>query len=125
MHASNQPGWAVYMGADVFPSQPAGFTPVGGTSASSPLFASSVAIFAAKQRRAGLPSYGHIAPSLYAARSVAPNTIYDIRSGTNDLFHKGCCVAKAGYDQASGLGAPNLDKLYGVLSRFLGTQGLG
>ncbi|MCB0919764.1 MAG: S8 family serine peptidase [Actinobacteria bacterium] len=125
MHASNAPGWAVYVGDDVLQSEPAGFIPVGGTSASSPLFASSVAIFAAKQRRAGLPAYGHIAPSLYAARSVAPNTIYDIRSGTNDLFHKGCCVAKRGYDQASGLGAPNLDKLYGVLSRFLGTQGLG
>jgi kumamolisin len=76
---------------------------VGGTSAAAPFVAASVAVIAAEQQ---VP-FGLLQPALYA---LPPSALYDITEGTNDLFDRGCCRAKVGFDQASGLGAPRFDR---------------
>jgi kumamolisin len=113
MHASFGPGWPVFITgagqrASASPA-PGGFYAIAGTSASSPFFASNVAVFAAMQRRAGEPAFGHIAPALYDAALRSPKAVYDITRTSNDLYGVGCCEAKKGYDLASGFGAPNFD----------------
>lgn len=84
------------------------FEPVNGTSAASPFTASAFGIMAASERAKGRPPLGQIQPLLYLQRQWYPKTFFDIVEGNNDVFHKGCCTAKPGYDKASGLGAPRL-----------------
>lgn len=38
-----------------------------------------------------------------------PKAFYDVVDGNNDVYDRGCCSAKVGYDKASGLGSPNFD----------------
>ncbi|MFN8125847.1 MAG: S53 family serine peptidase [Candidatus Nanopelagicales bacterium] len=124
MHASFGPGWPVYLSrpaAQQFGARTRGFYAVAGTSASSPYFASNVALLAAGQRLAGLPPYGHVAPALYPLARRHRAAFFDITTTTNDLYDVGCCDAHRGYDLASGLGAPNFD----VFPRWLGPRGLG
>lgn len=103
LHASFGPGWPVYM---VSTGGMPGFYGVAGTSAASPFFASGVAVVAAAQRRAGQPGLGFLNPLLYRLWQRHPRTFFDITAGTNDMYGNGCCRARTGYDQATGVGAP-------------------
>jgi kumamolisin len=108
-HAAQTPGWPV---VTVVPgrTEPA-LIPVGGTSAATPFTAASVGLIVARERMQKRPSLGLIQPLLYHLAKKKPSTFYDIVTGNNDVFGKGCCSAKKGYDEASGLGATKFDKL--------------
>lgn len=94
------------------PHEECGFQQIWGTSAASPYFASQVAVMAAKQAISGRPPYGLLNPALYQSRAADPATFFDIVETNNSIFNKRCCEAPTGYDQASGLGAPNFRPLY-------------
>lgn len=122
MHASFGPAWPVYLsraaaGQVNLPS--AGFYAIAGTSASSPYFASSVALLASSRRHEGQPPFGHLAPALYDIGRRHPGALYDITRGTNDLYDVGCCAAGPGYDMASGMGAPD----FGTFPRWITPPG--
>lgn len=92
----------------------------GGTSQSSPLVASALALVSAQEARAGRPTVGFANPWLYDIARRHPNTMYDVTVGEN-LFPvpyaqgstniPACCQANSGYDQASGLGVPNFNNV--------------
>lgn len=97
VHAAGGPAWPLMTdGGD-------SVSPVGGTSAAAPFVAAAVAVLAAHQ---GTP-FGLLQPTLYGMPSGA---FHDITQGSNDLYRKGCCVARPGYDRASGLGAPRFER---------------
>jgi subtilase family serine protease len=118
MHASFGPGWPVYTDGQ-------GFQAVSGTSASSPYFGANIAMLAAQERQLKNPSFGHVAPALYVAKKSQKQSIYDIRQGNNALDNPDCCKATKGYDWASGLGAPNMNKLQKAFRDMYGVNGLG
>jgi subtilase family serine protease len=96
--------------ADIVPGWPdvisATLQTVGGTSGSTPLVAAATALVSASERKAGRPSVGLANGWFYRAASQ-PSAFFDVTQGGNDLAGVGCCQAAAGYDLASGLGAPN------------------
>lgn len=79
----------------------AGWNSVGGTSISSPMVSSMVAVAA---QGCGTPRLGFINPSLYA---MAATGFVDVTSGSNDVYGVGVYSAGVGYDMASGLGSPD------------------
>jgi hypothetical protein len=90
-----------YLYCDAADCAGAGWTPVGGTSLASPLWASLVAL--SDQACPAGPA-GFLNPALYANRTTATN---DITSGNNDLTGTtGRYPATTGYDMATGLGSP-------------------
>jgi Pro-kumamolisin, activation domain len=105
LHASGGPGWPLIM------NNPFNISNGSGTSAASPFTASSFAIMAAQERLNGRPPLGSVQPLLYWLARHHPKSFFDITTGMNDLYNKGCCTAKPGYDAASGLGAPHLDRI--------------
>ena len=88
----------------------AGWSPVGGTSLASPLWAALVAL-----SNQGCPAgpAGFLNPTLYAGADgkLGPQfvgALNDITTGNNDLLNRyGLYPAGPGYDMASGLGTPN------------------
>lgn len=92
-HASGAPGWAVF-----------GVGVVSGTSAATPLVASGVALLNEKLARDGQAPMGPLNPWLY---QLPRKATYDITVGNTDLHNNGCCTARKGYDQATGIGSPN------------------
>lgn len=112
-HASGNPGWPVamtreqyaqFIGIDLPPGAKVSMAPVGGTSAATPFTAANVALIAARHGRLGF-----LNPWLYslAEGRAYSSMFYDVRAGTNQVVPvPGCCNAWAGYDMASGLGAP-------------------
>ena len=96
----------------------AGWSPVGGTSLASPLWAAMVAL-----SNQGCPAgpAGFLNPTLYAGAagrlgSQFLGALNDITTGNNDLLGRyGLYPAGAGYDMASGLGSPNGPVLAGEL----------
>lgn len=107
-HASPVPGWPV---VTALPSGELALQPIGGTSAATPFVAATMGVLAANERIAGRASFGLVQPLLYDLARSRPSTFYDVQTGNNDVFGKGCCQAHAGYDAASGLGAIQFDKL--------------
>lgn len=107
-HASPLPGWPLVTQGE---SSRLEVTPVGGTSAAAPFTAASFGVLGAVQRRANRPRIGPVQPMLYRLAQRSPSVFYDIRTGNNDLFSKGCCSARVGYDAAAGLGAVRYDEL--------------
>lgn len=107
-HAASGPGWVLFSGEGADTTAQL----VGGTSAATPFTAAAVGIIAAAQRLEGEPSFGLIQPALYDMYAKHPEAVHDVSVGSNDLFDKGCCSAKVGYDKASGLGAPKFDEWY-------------
>jgi subtilase family serine protease len=86
-----------------------GWTPFGGTSASTPLWASLVALADAWPACGGRP-VGFLNPSLYsiAGGSAGKSAFNDVTLGSNDMFPgSGHYPATRGYDMASGLGTPD------------------
>lgn len=105
--ADPAPGYAINVGQ---------WTTVGGTSAAAPLTAAGIALANQAARRAGQPNVGFLNPLLYrlAGGARGGQVVRDITTGNNDVGpgialidgqNLGCCVAAAGYDQASGWGS--------------------
>lgn len=88
----------------------------GGTSASSPIWASFMALV--NQQANGQP-IGFLNPSIYALALVPENSsvFHDITSGNNfNTFSPNLFSAVSGYDLATGLGSPNGQSLINALS---------
>ncbi|HUY64003.1 MAG TPA: protease pro-enzyme activation domain-containing protein [Acidimicrobiales bacterium] len=108
-------GYAIYYTGPGAPAS--GWGAIGGTSASSPLWAALVALANASNSCAtsGGGALGALDPTLYAvAGSSSANYaagFYDVTSGNNDYtpsgYTGGLYPATVGYDMASGLGTPN------------------
>ena len=85
---------------------------VGGTSASSPMFAGLVSLLNEARLQAGKPRMGFLNPFLYQN----PDAFNDVTKGTNAIprgegeLKYGFACAK-GWDAATGLGTPKFDKL--------------
>ena len=65
-----------------------------------------------------LRAIGSFNPTLYrvfADRAERSGVFNDIVHGTTDLLQLGCCKARRGYDEASGLGSVNFDRLASAL----------
>jgi subtilase family serine protease len=121
MLADNVPGYAIYCTAATCAQTGAvtpGWSPLGGTSAATPLLAGAVAdadqIAAAHHE----PPIGFLNPLLYSlGRRHDSGVLRDITKGDNDLgtlidnSPLGCCSAHVGYDQASGLGSVSVAAL--------------
>ncbi|MHB1891501.1 MAG: IPT/TIG domain-containing protein, partial [Acidimicrobiales bacterium] len=90
--------------------------PIGGTSASSPTWASLVALTAETCGK----RLGFVNPLLYGIAKADPGAFHDITLGNNDLNdqHGGLYPAASGYDMATGLGSPNASLLAPALCNF-------
>ncbi|MFN2483675.1 MAG: protease pro-enzyme activation domain-containing protein [Candidatus Limnocylindria bacterium] len=101
--ADTDSGYTVYF-TDPFSGE-SGFSQFGGTSASSPFWAGSLALIQQLAERDGVRPLGFVNPMLYdLAESEPPNTIFhDVTRGGN-LFHN----ATPGWDYATGLGSPDV-----------------
>ena len=85
-----------------------GWADIGGTSASTPLWASITLLMDQEAKSKGLGTIGFLNPLLYqiyADPTKYANDFYDITSGNNGN------AAGTGYDMASGLGSPNAGNL--------------
>ena len=89
---------------------------VGGTSASTPVFASVVSLLNDIRLSNGLPTMGHINPFLYEAFETSKGAFTDILKGHNQY---GCCTsgfeAMEGWDPITGIGTP----VFQVLSKLV------
>jgi subtilase family serine protease len=106
-------GYVIYWNGDGAAGQPAGWQSIGGTSASAPLWAALMALTDGSSGCAGSP-LGFASPALYrAAGTNYAGDFNDVTSGTNDFTgtNNGTYTARAGYDEASGLGSPNASAL--------------
>ncbi|KDR71935.1 hypothetical protein GALMADRAFT_74434 [Galerina marginata CBS 339.88] len=83
--------------------------PVAGTSCSSPIFASVIALLNDQLIAAGKPPLGFLNPFLYSAAGQA--ALNDITTGNNPGCSTNGFPAKAGWDPVTGLGTPNFAKL--------------
>ncbi|KAI0744158.1 family S53 protease-like protein [Daedaleopsis nitida] len=86
--------------------------PLSGTSASSPTFASVVALLNDRRLAAHLSPLGFLNPLLYSNASAAFN---DITTGSNPGCGTQGFPAAAGWDPVTGLGTPDFDKLASVV----------
>ena len=89
-----------------------------GTSFSSPLMAGAYVVLDQDVLAHHLRAIGSFNPTLYrvfADRAVRSKVFNDIVHGTTDLLQLGCCKARRGYDEASGLGSVNFDRLASAL----------
>ena len=82
---------------------------IGGTSWSAPVWAGFCALLNEARAKAGKPSLPFLNPLLYPLQGSA--CFRDIVTGTNGDFQ-----AKAGYDQVTGLGVPNVKELVKALA---------
>jgi hypothetical protein len=96
---------------------------VDGTSCSSPMMGSIIALINSHQRSMGKPRLGLAAPILYAMYYSDPTIFNDITVGNNWCTESMCCptrsnggsdygyVATKGFDPVTGLGTPNVGKM--------------
>jgi kumamolisin len=85
-------------------------TPIGGTSAVSPLWAGLIALL-----NSGRPKpVGFITPKLYALKA-STQSLRDIVAGDNAVNKVKGYQAKAGWDPCTGLGSPNGKNLLAAL----------
>jgi tripeptidyl-peptidase-1 len=82
-------------------------SPADGTSCSSPIFASVVALLNDRLLAAGKAQLGFLNPWLYAN----PQALNDVTLGNNAGCGSEGFPAMAGWDPATGLGSPNFDAL--------------
>jgi subtilase family serine protease len=112
--AAIQPGWPVAYGNALLN--------LGGTSGSSPFQASNIALISGFERAKGRAAVGFVNPWFYATPA---RNFHDVTEGDNQVPIQGpdfinapaCCSAYAGYDQASGLGAPLFGRLAAALPK--------
>lgn len=107
-----RPGWPIVYGGEVFT--------VGGTSGGAPFLAANLAAMSAAQRGRGFPTIGFANAWLYSAAAAKTSPFFDVVAGSNAVQVVGCCSAYPGYDMASGLGVPVMDRLYATLPRPAG-----
>ena len=106
--ASNLPGWPVELGGN--------WAVDGGTSASTPLVATAMAIISAQQRRHHRPPIGPANGLFYYLAKHSPKTMWDVVSGSNGYLRKvPARHARRGYDLASGLGVPQFARVSAAL----------
>ncbi len=96
------------------------FTVVGGTSVAAPTFS---AILALINQSLGSPGLANVNPNLYQFASSTPSAFHDVTSGNNDVPCTSGTIncpagttqigfsAGTGYDQVTGLGSVDADKL--------------
>ncbi|TFK89462.1 family S53 protease-like protein [Polyporus arcularius HHB13444] len=82
---------------------------VDGTSCSSPIFASVIALLNDELAAAGKPPLGFLNPFLYSAAGTA--ALNDVTTGSNPGCNTNGFPARAGWDPVTGLGTPNFAKL--------------
>lgn len=117
------PGYAIYCSAPTCPGA-ADWTPIGGTSAATPLFAGGVALLNEQAAKSGHANVGFLNPLLYAeGTGKRPGRLFDdVTEGDTDLGTLippsagggqpvGCCSAGPGFDLATGFGSPYVDVL--------------
>jgi kumamolisin len=127
--ADVSPGYEIYCTAKgdcIGPGHNDPWVAVGGTSAAAPLFAGGLALVDQVLRLRGRQQIGLANSLLYKiARNPATGVFSDITVGSNDMSLAipgagnkalGCCSATPGFDEASGLGSPNLGALAGLAS---------
>jgi len=83
------------------------WNPVGGTSASTPVIASIIALINDELLAAGKPTLGFLNPWLYANKDA----FTDVTSGSNPGCGTDGFEALSGWDPATGLGTPVYSKL--------------
>lgn len=92
---------------------------VDGTSASTPAMAAVIAVVNAGRAAAGMPPVGLFTPALYTDSAVQA-AFYDVTSGNNACGETVCCSsgfeAVQGWDPASGVGTPRVQKLMAALT---------
>jgi subtilase family serine protease len=127
MLADIVPGYAIYCSVvnDCIAPSGSPWVGIGGTSAATPLLAGGVALVDQELRQLHRRSLGLVNPLLYAvdrAPTAAASVFDDVTSIGNDVGPDipgtgqplGCCLARVGYDQASGLGSMNLTSFASV-----------
>jgi len=102
-----------------------GIQVVGGTSASSPTWASVASLLvAAAYEKTGKP-LGLLNPLIYQAAAASPSCFQDITVGDNKCTEQGCAKACQGYlctkgwDPVTGFGSPNVQCLINYVSQQL------
>ncbi|KAH9887240.1 family S53 protease-like protein [Cubamyces lactineus] len=103
--------------ADDYVIYAAGFTRIFGTSASTPVTASIIALLNDRLASAGKPPLGFLNPWLY---SKGASALTDIVDGSSNITCEGTTPPRGfpalqGWDPATGLGTPNFDKLLALL----------
>ncbi len=98
-------GYAVYCTVSAAGCPSTGSITVGGTSAAAPLWAGSMALINNYLQSQGKSSAGFVSPQLYTLASSQQQypPFHDVTSGTN-LYYP----ATANYDEASGIGSPDI-----------------
>jgi kumamolisin len=114
LNADPNVGYAVFVSG--------GWTVVGGTSASSPLWAGFTALVNQQRLVDKMPVLGQASPQLYPilATSDYDTVFHDIADGSTNLFYP----AVTGYDDATGLGTYVGTSLLDVLSSASGPGGI-
>jgi subtilase family serine protease len=104
-------------------SSTASWLSAGGTSLASPQWAAIMAVADALRAQAGAAAIGQPHATLYGNISTVPGTyaadFYDVTSGSDGSCST--CSAKVGYDDASGLGTPNVSSLLSSLGAAAAT----
>jgi kumamolisin len=122
------PGFAVFCSAAkacVSSAHPNAWGSVGGTSAGTPLLAGGLALVDQSLKAHDREPLGFVNPLLYTlgrSPTAASQVFSDVVAWGNDVGPYiggsgkplGCCTAKPGYDDASGLGSVNLANLTGA-----------
>jgi kumamolisin len=93
----------------------------GGTSWSAPTWAGFCALINEARVKAGKPTIGHLNPLVYPL--IGTSNFFDITSGNNATSTSGGkYTATVGYDQATGVGSPNMTTLLNTLVAQLPPQ---
>jgi tripeptidyl-peptidase-1 len=98
-----------------------GIEPVGGTSASSPIFAGLMALLNEESFKKNGKPLGFLNPFLYQMASEQPAAFTDVTVGSNACTESGCSLGCKGYnaykgwDPVSGLGTPNYQQMLSYL----------
>ena len=112
--AAQESGYCVLVDGEWYPDQAAQRPPIGGTSASAPLWAGLIALLNQSMRT----RLGFVNPILYQLK--APGAFNDIKLGNNGDYR---CAA--GWDPCTGLGTPNGQKLLAALKAQMPAAGSG
>jgi subtilase family serine protease len=95
---------------------------VDGTSCSSPVFASIIALANSARLAAGKKTLGFVNPAIYQIAASTPTAFNDVTLGDNKCTEQGCAAgctgfgAVKGFDAATGFGTPNIPILVAALA---------
>ncbi len=111
-------------GVSVYNARTGGWDVIGGTSASSPIWASFFSVIDGARAGAGLPPLGFANPLLYRLGEAPTFGLRDVTDGSNGnvaLYGTPGFNAGPGYDDTTGLGSINLSRYtYSVLTQARG-----